>query len=245
MLCKKYETKLYILLVTLEVKTSFIRSGSSNLYCNLFSVLNITNNFACHCISSGCDFQSLCCVYVCMSVLLLITSSHIERYVFLNEYLWNVDLVAIKIRLTTYTIWYFAQTHPLLGIYHSLMASYLTYGLIAWGQVCGLYIHKLLNLQYPALHFIYFPDCNHSAIPLFTHAGVFMLHGCNPPTMNLQLLRQRNAPRCILELCRDISKIQSYNTQSSTSNNFYKQSSRLSIQLHSFSRIRKKVWKGH
>ena len=125
------------------------------------------------------------------------------------------------------------------------MASYLTYGLIAWGQVCGLYIHKLLNLQYPALHFIYFPDCNHSAIPLFTHAGVFMLHGCNPPTMNLQLLRQRNAPRCILELCRDISKIQSYNTQSSASNNFYKQSSRLSIQLHSFSRIRKKVWKGH
>lgn len=133
MLCKKYETKLYILLVTLEVKTSFIRSGSSNLYCNLFSVLNIANNFTCHCISSGCDFQSLCCVYVCMSVLLLITSSHIERYVFLNEYL--------------YTIWYFAQTHPFLGIYHSLMASYLTYGLIAWGQVCRLYIHKLLNLQ--------------------------------------------------------------------------------------------------
>lgn len=131
MLCKKYETKLYILLVTLEVKTSFIRSGSSNLYCNLFSVLNIANNFACHCISSGCDFQSLCCVYVCMSVLLQITSSHIERYVFLNEYLWNVDHVAIKIRLTTYTIWYFAQTHPFLGIYHSLMASYLTYGLIA------------------------------------------------------------------------------------------------------------------
>ena len=80
MLCKKYETKLYILLVRLEVETNFIRSGSSNLYCNLFSVLNIANNFACHCISSGCDFQSLCCVYVCMSVLLLITSSHIERY---------------------------------------------------------------------------------------------------------------------------------------------------------------------
>ena len=123
------------------------------------------------------------------------------------------------------------------------MASYLTYGLIAWGQVCRLYIHKLLNLQYPALHFIYFPDCNYSAIPLFTHAGVLMLLGCNPPTMNLQLLRQRNAPRSILELFRDISKIQSYKTQSSASNNLYKQSSRLSIQLHSFSRIRKKFGK--
>ena len=150
----------------------------------------------------------------------------------------------------------FASLHTQYDILHKHILSqayiillwhhnYLTYGLIAWGQVCRLYIHKLLNLQQPALHYIYFPDCNHSAIPLFTHAGVLMLHGCNPPTMNLQLLRQRNAPRSILELFRDISKIQSYNTQSSASNNFYKQSSRLSIQLHSFSRIRKKVWKGH
>ena len=55
-------------------------------------------------------------------------------------------------------------------------------------------------------------------------------------------IRRRNAPRNIRDLFEDISNIHSYNTRSSASNNFYTQSSRLSIQLNSFSRIGTIIW---
>ena len=55
-------------------------------------------------------------------------------------------------------------------------------------------------------------------------------------------IRHRNAPGNIQDLFQDISNIHSYNTRSSVSNNFYTQSSRLSIQANSFSRIGTKIW---
>ena len=55
-------------------------------------------------------------------------------------------------------------------------------------------------------------------------------------------IRHRDAPSNIQDLFQDISDIHSYNTRSSASNNFYTQSSRLSIQVNSFSRIRTKIW---
>ena len=54
-------------------------------------------------------------------------------------------------------------------------------------------------------------------------------------------IRHKNVPYSIQELFQDISQIHSFNTQSSASNNFCKQSSRLSSQQHSFSRIGTKV----
>ena len=55
-------------------------------------------------------------------------------------------------------------------------------------------------------------------------------------------IRHRNAPGNIQDLFQDISNIHSYNTRSSVSKNFYTQSSRLSIQANSFSRIGTKIW---
>ena len=55
-------------------------------------------------------------------------------------------------------------------------------------------------------------------------------------------IRHRSAPRNILDLFQDISNIHPYNTRSSATHNFYTQSSRLSIQLNSFSRIGTKIW---
>ena len=56
-------------------------------------------------------------------------------------------------------------------------------------------------------------------------------------------IRHSNAPGKIQDLYQDISDIHSYNTRSSASINFYTQSSRLSIQVNSFSRIGPKIWK--
>ena len=134
--------------------------------------------------------------------------------------------------------------HTLINIYRSLVAPYLSYGLIVWGQARKSHLDKLLKLQKRALRFIYFADRNQHAIPLFSDAGILPLQfSYYEVTANLMYdIRHRNAPRNIWDLFQDISNIHSYNTRSSTSNNFYTESSRLSIQLNSFSRIGTTIW---
>ena len=55
-------------------------------------------------------------------------------------------------------------------------------------------------------------------------------------------IRHRNAAGNIQDFFEDIFYIHSYNSRSSVLNNFYTQSSRLSIQVYSFSRIGTKIW---
>lgn len=141
-------------------------------------------------------------------------------------------------RLSTLPKMFWKYSNP--GCTHwQAIAPYLSYGLIAWCQACKSYLDKLLKLQKRALRFIYFSDHNQHAIPLFSDASILPLHFSHYElTTNLMFdIRHRNAPRNIRDLFQDISNIHSYNTRSSASNNFYTQSSRLSIQLNSFSRI--------
>ena len=159
----------------------------------------------------------------------------------------HIDHVAIKMSRTVGLICklrHFLPRHTLLTIYRSLVAPYLTYGLTAWGQACKSQLEKLLKLQKRALRFIYFSERNQHAIPLFTDAGVLPLKFLYYEDLaNLMFeIRHNNAPGNIQDLFQDISDIHSYNTRSSASNNFYTQSSRLSIQVNSFSRIGTKIW---
>ena len=62
-----------------------------------------------------------------------------------------------------------------LTIYRSLVAPYLAYGLMAWGQACKSYLEKLLKLQKRALRFIYFSERNQHTISLFIDVGVLPL----------------------------------------------------------------------
>ena len=115
---------------------------------------------------------------------------------------------------------------------------------MAWGQAYKSHLEKLLKLQKRALRFINFSERNQHAIPLFIDACVLPLKFLHYDLLaNLMFeIRHRNAPGNIQDLSQDISNIHSYNTQSSVSNNFYTQSSRLSIQANSFSRIGTKIW---
>ena len=159
----------------------------------------------------------------------------------------HIDHVAIKISRTIGLICklrHFLPRHILLTIYRSLVTPYLTYGLIAWGQACKSHLEKLLKLQKRALRFIYFSERNQHTIPLFIDAGVLPLKSLYYELLAHLMfeIRHRNAPGNIQALFQDISDIHSYNTRSSASNNFYTHSSRLSIQVNSFSRIGTKIW---
>ena len=83
----------------------------------------------------------------------------------------HIDHIAIKISRTIgliSKIRHFVPKHTLINIYRSLVASYLSYGLIVWGQACKSYLDKLFKLQKGALRYIYFSDRNQHAIPLFS-----------------------------------------------------------------------------
>ena len=95
----------------------------------------------------------------------------------------HIDHIAIKISRTIgliSKIRHFVPKHTLINIYRSLVAPYLSYWLIVWGQACKSYLDKLLKLQKRALRFIYFSDRNQHAIPLFLRcrystATIFLL----------------------------------------------------------------------
>ena len=57
------------------------------------------------------------------------------------------------------------------------------------------------------------------------------------------LVTRNSFETVIQDLFQDISNVHSYNTRSSTSNNFYTKPSRLSVKSNSFSRIGVKVWR--
>ena len=103
---------------------------------------------------------------------------------------------------------------------------------------------KLLKLQKRALRFIFFADYSEHAIPLFLDAQVLPIKFLYYESIaNLMFdVRNTSAPSNIQDLFQDISNVHSYNTRSSTSNNFYTKPSRLSVLANSFSRIGVKVW---
>ena len=75
---------------------------------------------------------------------------------------WNhhIDTVTLKISRTIgllSKLRHFIPPYTLLQIYNSLVAPYLRYGLIAWGQANKTLLNKLLILQKRALRFIFFP----------------------------------------------------------------------------------------
>ena len=73
----------------------------------------------------------------------------------------HIDHVAVEVSQTVGLICklhHFLPRHTLLTIYQSLVAPYLTYGLMAWGQAYKSYLEKLLKLQKRALRFIYFSE---------------------------------------------------------------------------------------
>ena len=82
----------------------------------------------------------------------------------------HIDHIVIKISRAIGLISklrHFVPKHTLINIYRSLIAPYLSYGLMVWGQACKSYLDKLLKLQKRVLPFIYFSDHNQHAIPLF------------------------------------------------------------------------------
>ena len=114
-----------------------------------------------------------------------------------------------------------------------MIAPYLRYGLIAWGQASKSQLNKLLVLQKRALRFIHFAKPRDHAIPLFINTKIlpinFLYYQLLAETMSD--LRNNLVPTNIQELFLPLSRVHSYGTRSSTSQSFYIKKSNLEIQI--------------
>ena len=118
---------------------------------------------------------------------------------------------------------HFFPFSTLISIYHSLIASYLRYGVIVWGQASKSRLNKLLVLQKRALRFIDFAKPRDYAICLFINTKIlpinFLYYQLLAETMSD--LRNNLVPTNIQELFLPLSRVHSYGTRSSTSQNCY------------------------
>ena len=139
---------------------------------------------------------------------------------------------------------HFVPCRILINIYQSLIVPYLTYGLTVWGNASKTYLDKITILQKRALRLIHFADRKEHAIPLFVNAKILPQNFLYYESVcNLMYDVNNNiAPTNILNLFSRTSSIHSYNTRSSTSENFYIKKSRLDVQKDAFSRVGAKIW---
>ena len=159
----------------------------------------------------------------------------------------HIEYIALKISKIVGLIAklrHFVPLHTLLNIYQSLISPYITYGLSVWGQACKSHLNKILTLQKRALRFMYFAKKNEHTIPLFINAKLLPLNFLYYKTLSelMHDVSTASAPINICNLFTKTSRVHSYNTRSSTSDNFYIKASRLEIQKNAFSRIGAKLW---
>ena len=147
----------------------------------------------------------------------------------------NIDTVLLKISRTVgllSKLRHFVPFSTLISIYHSPIAPYLRYGLIAWGQASKSQLNKLLVLQKRALRFIHFAKPRDYAISLFINTKIlpinFLYYQLLAETMSD--VRNNLLPTNIQELVRPLSRVHSYGTRSSTSQSFYIKKLNLEIQ---------------
>ena len=110
---------------------------------------------------------------------------------------------------------------------------------------------KNLILQKRAFRMTYFADRRDLAIPFFVDANIlpqsflyyeYVSNQERCSNLMHELIDNNNAPLNILKLFQKTSSIQTYNTWSYISGNFYVQSSRLEIHKRSLSRFGVKLW---
>ena len=82
----------------------------------------------------------------------------------------HIEYVALKISKIIGVIARLRHVVPLctlLNIYRSLIFSYLSYGLAAWGQAAKTHLQKLLVLQKRVLRLMCFSEPRAHAVSLF------------------------------------------------------------------------------
>ena len=155
----------------------------------------------------------------------------------------HIDYVASKISRTigiNARLRHFILLSTLLTIYRSLVAPYLTYGVIALGQAAKSNLLKILILQKHALRF---PNRDH-ILPLFMSSNILPINRLYFETVLIFThdVAHDSLTLNLKNLFRSSNQVHSYNTRFSSAGNYYVNSSRTNVMRNSISRLGPNLW---
>ena len=139
---------------------------------------------------------------------------------------------------------HFIPLSTLLTIYRSLVAPYLTYGVIAWGQAAKSNLLKILILQKLALHLMhFFPNRDH-ILPLSISSNILPINLFYFETVLIFMhdVVHDSIPLNLKNLFRSSNQVNSYNTRFSSAGNYYVCSSRTNVMRNSISTLGPNLW---
>ena len=137
---------------------------------------------------------------------------------------------------------YLSDTNPIV--------SYLTYGLISWGNECKTFLDQILVLQKRALRLIYFAETNDHVIHFLLAQKFYLykLYIVNQLSgLLLCMMWKKRKKSLLLKIFWNFSLeflVFILNTRASTSEHFHTKESRLNVKRNAFSRVGVKIWNG-
>ena len=147
---------------------------------------------------------------------------------------YHIDCVASKISRNIGIIArlrHFIPLSTLLTIYRSLVAPFLSYGIIAWGQAAKSNLRKILILQKRALRLMYFfPNRDH-ILPLFISSNTLPINLLYFENVLIFMhdVAHDSVPLNLKNLFRSSNQVNSYNTRFSSAGNYYVNPSRTNV----------------
>ena len=134
---------------------------------------------------------------------------------------YHIDYLASKISITIGIIArlrHFIPLSTLLTIYWSLVAPYLTYSVIAWGQAAKSNLLKILLLEKRALRLMhFFPNRDH-ILPLFISSNILLINLLYLETVLIFMhyVAHDSVPLNLKNLFCSSNQVHAYNTRFSS-----------------------------
>ena len=160
---------------------------------------------------------------------------------------YHIDYVASKIGRTIGIIArlrHFIPLSTLLTIYRSLVALYLTYGVITWGQATKSNLLKILILQKIALRLMHFFHSRDHILPLFISSNILQINLVYFETVLIFMhdVAHDSVPLNLKNLFRSSNQVHSFNTRFSSAGNYNVNSSRTNVMRNSVYRLGPNLW---
>ena len=158
---------------------------------------------------------------------------------------YHIDYVASKISRTIGIIARLISLSTLPPVYRSLIAPYLSYGKIAWGQAAKSNLRKISLLQKRALRLMHFFL---TEITLFLCS--FLLISCQTICFTyfetvlivMHYVAHDSVPLKLKNLYRPSNQVHSHNTRLSSAGNYYVKPSRTNEMRDSITRLGPNLW---
>ena len=133
----------------------------------------------------------------------------------------HIDHVKSKLSKSLYVMnkskRYLTEEH-LCVLYHTMIQTYLNYGILLWGAAKRSYLHKVFRLQKKAIRVVTKSAYNAHTAPLFSRTGILHLHDLHHVELLKLMFDVINlvAPSKISDYYTFIADIHQHNTPQST-----------------------------